>query len=181
MGQTSLFLKILLGNEVLLDGISEFLLGDLPELLRACLKRREALPYLLSLGGEGRLNLCPDLRLAATYLNQGLVAHNLLALRNLDIELMDDLALLLGAEVGESGLHLHLKVERALLSDEIEGGLLANPLVPDTGINLGHYLPLGGLLAASELNLQLLDPIGSALSVLCFDLTSQLEFALVTE
>ena len=141
-----------------LDGLTHLHLSHFLELVHLLRQTGQAVANLSALETELGLDLSSDGGLSLPDLDQGLVAHDLLALGQLTLQLLSDLRFLGETEFGQPRLHLQFQLERRFLLDEVERRVKRQSLIPEACIDLRENRPPTGSLARFELQLQAIGP-----------------------
>ena len=127
------------------------------------------------------LDFCPDACFLSSHVDEGLVAHDLLALVELALELRGDLVHLSLAEGGQALFHVQLKFEDRLFLQQVKVCVPSQALVAEARVHFGHDGLARSGLPALELEFEPLGPFLALGGMLGFQLLAELCLALVPE
>ena len=127
------------------------------------------------------LDFCPDACFLSSHVDEGLVAHDLLALVELALELRGDLVHLSLAEGGQALFHVQLKFENRLFLQQVKVGVPGQAFVAQAGVHFRHDGLSCSSFTALEFEFEALSPFFALGCMLGLQFFAKLCFTLVSE
>ena len=129
------FVSVNLTLDLLRDGLAHLLLGHVLERIHLFCKALEPVANFSTLEAELRFNLSANLRFSLSNVDEGFVAHDLLALVQLALKLGSDLFFLPRFEGLKALLHLNFQFKSGFFLEEVEVGFMRQALVAQLRID----------------------------------------------